>query len=75
MVDVAMPLMTGVELANIVKRNYPTLPVVFMTGYAAPSLLPALSRHDVLRKPFLASDLAQSVARALGKTAERSGQS
>ena len=63
-VDVAMPVMTGVELADIVKRNSPTLPVVFMTGYAATSLLPALSRHDVLRKPFQASDLALSVARA-----------
>ncbi len=70
-VDVAMPVMTGVELADIVKRDYPALPVVFMTGYAATSLLPALSRYDVLRKPFQASDLALSVARALGKTAER----
>src|ERR1700744_5019270 len=32
-VDVAMPVMTGVELADIVGRSYPTLPVVFMTGY------------------------------------------
>lgn len=71
-VDVAMPVMTGVELADIVGRSYPALPVVFMTGYTAPSLLPALSRHDVLRKPFHATDLALSVARALGKTAERS---
>jgi len=71
-VDVAMPVMTGVELASIVKRNYPTLPVVFMTGYAATNLLPALSRHDVLRKPFQASDLAHSVARALGKASEPS---
>jgi CheY-like chemotaxis protein len=70
-VDVAMPVMTGVELASIVKRNYPALPVVFMTGYAATALLPALARHDVLRKPFQAADLAMSVARALGKTTEQ----
>lgn len=69
-VDVAMPVMTGVELATIVKRNYPNLPVVFMTGYAASSLLPALARYDVLRKPFQAADLATTVARALGRTPE-----
>jgi PAS domain S-box-containing protein len=66
-VDVSMPAMTGVELAAIVEREYPAVPVVLMTGYAAAGLLPANSSYSILRKPFQSAELEAKVARALGR--------
>lgn len=66
-IDVAMPGMTGVELEAVVRDRHPELPVVFMTGYAAMKLLPALASHDVLRKPFQAAELEAAVSKALSR--------
>ncbi|HTI66220.1 MAG TPA: PAS domain S-box protein [Caulobacteraceae bacterium] len=61
--DQAMPQMTGVQLAEAIKAEWPDLPVVLATGYAElpPGLDPGLPR---LSKPFLQRDLARAVAGA-----------
>jgi PAS domain S-box-containing protein len=66
-VDVAMPAMTGVELAAIVRKSKPALPIIFMTGYAAANILSADQARDVLHKPFQAAELEARVARAIGR--------
>jgi signal transduction histidine kinase len=61
--DHAMPDMTGVELARLVRQRYPDLPIVLATGYA--DLPPDLARDlDLprLSKPYLQRDLARMVA-------------
>ena len=65
LIDVAMPRMNGVELAKIVRRAWPALPILFMTGYAEPTLLPDDAWRAVLRKPFTAAELTVKVGQAL----------
>jgi len=61
--DQAMPQMTGYQLAEIVKVEWPHIPVILATGYAE---LPAVHRAIVqkLSKPFWQDQLAQAVADA-----------
>lgn len=71
--DIAMPGINGLEFAKIVRRTWPSLPVVLMTGYASSSLVGIGDEHDILRKPFQAADLVARVRRALSQ-ARRSGR-
>jgi len=64
--DVMMPEMTGTELAAQVKRLYPDMRILFVTGYVGEAGDAGdLSGHEVLRKPFTVNALAAAVAVAL----------
>ncbi len=64
LLDYAMPGLNGRETAARLRTLRPRLPVVLMTGYADFAAL-AQDGLPVLRKPFAAADLADSLARAL----------
>jgi PAS domain S-box-containing protein len=61
--DHAMPSMTGAELATVVQRICPSLPIVLATGYAElpTDSAPALMR---LAKPFTQQELENAIAQA-----------
>ncbi|MBU4610209.1 response regulator [Achromobacter sp. GG226] len=63
MTDFAMPRMNGAELARAARALDPTLPLIFVTGYAE---LRGLEIPDaqLLQKPFGESDLMERVQRA-----------
>jgi CheY-like chemotaxis protein len=67
--DQAMPLMTGLQLADTIARTWPTLDIIIATGYAE---MGPNTRTDlpILAKPFtqaeLASELDRSAARVAG---------
>lgn len=67
--DISMPNMDGLELALIVARDHPDLPVLMMSGYAVERRraadLAELSR-GLLQKPFSMVDLSAGVDKALG---------
>lgn len=66
--DQTMPGMQGTELAAEMRKNYPGLPVVIMSGYFSkiPSqALNELGNVGLLGKPFTTEELAQAVDRAL----------
>jgi CheY-like chemotaxis protein len=66
--DVIMPHMNGPKLAEELRRRWPGLPVIFMTGYAEETVFArtGIAREErVLRKPFLPDDLIDHVERAL----------
>jgi PAS domain S-box-containing protein len=63
--DIAMPGINGVEFAVIVRRTWPSLPVLLMTGYADSGLLLRSAEHEVLKKPFQAAELEASLRRAM----------
>ena len=71
--DIQMPVMDGIALALSAARDYPSLVILLMTGYAAQreraSNLNAIA-HDVISKPFSVADICTAVADALaaGKT-------
>jgi CheY-like chemotaxis protein len=61
--DQAMPRMTGLELAELIRAQRPSLPVVIATGYAE---LPANSFGlPKLGKPFDQRDLQRAITEAL----------
>ncbi len=61
--DLAMPGMSGVELASEVKARAPDLPVLILTGHAEAMRIPA--DLPVLAKPFRSADLALRVSALL----------
>ncbi len=66
MTDYAMPGMTGAELAEIVHRTYPHMPILLATGYAD---LPSGQKSDLPRisKPYLQEQLRVEIGRLLGQ--------
>ena len=76
--DIAMPGMSGIELAHAARRLRPDLPFVFVTGFAGAALPPTETNPDagsnrLLRKPFHAAELAAAVAAALDESRESAG--
>jgi CheY-like chemotaxis protein len=62
--DQAMPQMTGVQLAEAVKRTLPHLPIILATGYAELPPGPDLGLVK-LSKPFREQDLERVIAEVL----------
>ncbi len=62
--------MTGSELAEAVRSDWPDLPIIIATGYAELPEGPAQALRR-LAKPFFEQDLAQAIAsvRQLSATA------
>jgi CheY-like chemotaxis protein len=75
LVDYAMPLMSGSELAGEITRDWPGLPILFMTGYAeGDALRPWRARgYRVLDKPFDIASLAGALRDAAGDVGSRGG--
>jgi len=66
--DVVMPIMGGPELAKTLRAKYPTLKVLFLSGYTDDAIM----RHGIvhnevafLHKPFTPMDLAKRVRSVL----------
>jgi signal transduction histidine kinase len=64
--DFAMPGMSGIELARIIRRKRPDLPVVIVTGYAEIGDTKDLEGMLLLKKPYRLDDLAATIENALG---------
>jgi CheY-like chemotaxis protein len=61
--DVAMPRMNGVELATVIRRSWPTIPVLLVSGYGGPA---TEYTGAFLGKPFTPDALVASVEELLG---------
>jgi CheY-like chemotaxis protein len=61
--DLAMPGMSGVELASEVRAREPGLPILILTGHADAMQIP--DDLPVLAKPFRSADLAVRVSEML----------
>jgi two-component system, cell cycle sensor histidine kinase and response regulator CckA len=68
--DVVMPRLNGVQLMERLARSHPELPVVLMSGYAAPELaaMGIAAPCALLAKPFTPDRLVEEVRRCLGGT-------
>jgi len=56
-----MPLMSGAQLAAVVRETRPQLPILLVSGYAElPSTAPALALHR-LAKPFSQDELLDAI--------------
>lgn len=66
--DVIMPGMTGPELIRTLKRRYPELGVLFVTGYVGEGEGEDLKGYELLRKPFTVNALQDAVGAALRRS-------
>jgi two-component system cell cycle sensor histidine kinase/response regulator CckA len=60
--DVVMPLMDGPTMARHIRKRYPDLPILFMSGYAEEQLRRSIDIDNVafLPKPFSVQQLAEA---------------
>jgi two-component system, cell cycle sensor histidine kinase and response regulator CckA len=67
--DLRMPVMDGRQLASALARRYPSLPIVFMSGFTAQLMDLRLVSPNVafLAKPFREAELLAMVRRQLGQ--------
>jgi CheY-like chemotaxis protein len=66
LVDVALPGMSGVELARLARKTRPRLKVVFVTGHADISAFRSLAADEpLIKKPFRLDELERAVREAL----------
>jgi PAS domain S-box-containing protein len=65
--DIVMPDMNGRELADYVRKEYPAMKVLFMSGYTGDVLgrVGELSTASILEKPFTPDTLLRRVREAL----------
>ena len=66
-----MPQMDGPTLVRHVRERFPTIPVLFMSGYAEEQLRRSIDIDHVnfLPKPFSVKQLAEAARRAMDVTA------
>jgi len=71
--DVVMPLMDGPTMVREARKEFPELPILFMSGYAEEQLRKSIDLDNVafLPKPFSVQELAEAVRGAL---AEKDGK-
>jgi CheY-like chemotaxis protein len=70
--DDLMPGLTGTELASLVRRRRPGMPIVLVSGYRAPILTRQAvdaGISELLKKPLQSSEIATTLARVLHRAA------
>ena len=66
LLDLLLPGMSGIDVANLLRVSHPTLPILFVSGHAEPDLLnAAVPGVRLLRKPFQSEELYADVRRCL----------
>ncbi|MCK4671745.1 MAG: sigma-54-dependent Fis family transcriptional regulator, partial [Candidatus Aegiribacteria sp.] len=72
--DIRLPDISGIEILDIVRRKYPFLPVIVITGFASiESTKEAIRKGalDYLPKPFTSGALISAVKQALRSSTKR----
>lgn len=65
--DVVMPNMTGIEMAEAIRRIDPKAKILLMSGYSDKALqLQAQSRFAFIHKPFIHTVLVDKIRSVLG---------
>jgi signal transduction histidine kinase/CheY-like chemotaxis protein len=65
LLDYAMPGMNGMDVARQVQSKYPTLPILFVTGFADMTALESIGDARIIKKPFVGDELGRKVHAAI----------
>lgn len=71
LLDLAMPGMSGLEVARQAQLKYPAIPILFVTGYVDKSMLADFSDDRIVKKPFIGDELIEKVSAALTWSSRR----
>lgn len=71
--DIKMPDIDGIQLLKKVRRYYPELPVLFITGVTAPEIIARALPDGVLAKPFRISHIEELIENTLKHKPEEMG--
>jgi PAS domain S-box-containing protein len=63
--DVVMPGLSGLELARLARRDYPSLPVLLASGYSEEIVGSAGADFEIVRKPYDVTLLESALGAAL----------
>ncbi|MEA1979616.1 MAG: response regulator [candidate division Zixibacteria bacterium] len=63
--DIKMPRMGGVELLTKIRKIYPGLPVLYITGVASPEIISEIVPNGFLTKPFRISQIETLIKNTL----------
>jgi PAS domain S-box-containing protein len=69
LVDFAMPGMNGAEVAREARTRRPSLPILFVTGYADFAALTSIGEQQVIQKPYRGDDLARKILSVMNASA------
>ena len=74
--DVMMPLMDGPTMVEHARKQFPALPILFMSGYAEEQLRKSINLDNVafIAKPFSVQQLAEAARDALARPARGDGR-
>ncbi len=64
-IDFAMPGMSGAEVARQARAKRPTLPILFITGFADRAALAGVSETHIVGKPFVNDELVTKLRSVL----------
>jgi CheY-like chemotaxis protein len=67
LLDFAMPGMSGADVARRVQRTRPSLPMLFITGFADRTALAGVAEQHILGKPYRREDLAHKIRGVLAE--------
>jgi len=70
--DIKMPRMDGLQLLKKVKRHYPEMPVLFITGVASQEVIGTAEVDGFLAKPFRIAHIEELIQQALSAKDTRS---
>jgi CheY-like chemotaxis protein len=65
LLDFAMPGMNGAELSRRARGRRPTLPILFVTGFAEQDAFKGISERDIVRKPINVQELSTKLRASL----------
>ena len=69
--DVVMPGMGGIELAKVLKRRLPDLPVVLASGYSHVLAQESANGFELLHKPYSADQVSRILRKVIGRNRRR----
>ncbi|MGH1588362.1 response regulator [Methylobacterium phyllosphaerae] len=69
--DVVMPGMGGIELAKVLKRRLPDLPVVLASGYSHVLAQESANGFELLHKPYSADQVSRILRKVIGRNQRR----
>lgn len=65
--DIKMPEMNGLEFAEAVKREYPEIPVIFISGAFTPTILQKIEGQSFLAKPFRINQIEHLIEEVIAR--------